>query len=405
VILFLNSVGGRSSWGANYFGGKMRVAKKSWKKTVARLLILAMALTGVVALGSPATASTFKSIQVQGFDQGSAKLNSTIRFRITSFVKKNPELTVLTCVGFDDTNGQGESALGKTRATAACAQALSTNPELRLSKVLGKYDQTEAGYNNRRVVLVLSAQKDPLMTTYFNHNDGSKTRAAYSAVAGNEIVLPPPTREGYQFVGWYAKKGKGALVGKGGEKFVPRKNATLWARWSTSSSSGGGGTDSRPLPLLGHIELFFNMQEYKYGFYSSRLSMPRHTENVTPSTTETTFNFGCTLGPDVYGETFYGFFSLGNSEEIIGYPDARLPEPTGLASTDPSLEFCASIYTYSYFTGFVDYGNELYVDIWTNTLDENGSVVEQFNNSNLMFELRTTTGYYTLEFVRLPPVL
>jgi uncharacterized repeat protein (TIGR02543 family) len=225
----------------------MRVARKSWKKALAKALVLVMALAGAIAIGAPAQASTFKSIQVQGYDAGSSKLNSTIRFRISSFVKKNPQLKVLTCIGFDDTKGQGESALGKTRATTACAQALASNPDLTLSKTIGKFDQTQSGFNNRRVLLVLSTQKDPIMTTYFNHNDGSKTRASYSASAGNEIVLPTPTREGYQFVGWFAKKGRGALVGIGGEKFVPRKNLTLWARWSSgATASGGGGGASVP---------------------------------------------------------------------------------------------------------------------------------------------------------------
>jgi uncharacterized repeat protein (TIGR02543 family) len=413
----------------------MRVARKSWKKALAKALVLVMALAGAIVIGAPAQASTFKSIQVQGYDAGSSKLNSTIRFRITSFVKKNPQLKVLTCIGFDDTKGQGESALGKTRATTACAQALASNPDLTLSKTIGKFDQTQSGFNNRRVVLVLSTQKDPIMTTYFNHNDGSKTRASYSASVGNEIVLPTPTREGYQFVGWFAKKGRGALVGIGGEKFVPRKNSTLFARWVSGASMVGGGGGGASASSLGTIDAFNSMYYYpipggnlNFAVYDERsfiidfASQPKHflynfdTYGYDPADgSPTTELFDCSFdsdSADVVGEYWYGYLLL---EPLKSYDFSQFLDVESVTTSDSSINFCLATQTDSFLvTEDIDanpidpffYRTHLNIHLWTGTTSDSYQVVTEGNyeRATLTFRVNTSAGTYDVVLFKYPPV-
>jgi len=361
----------------------MRVARKSWKKALAKALVLVMALAGAIAIGAPAQASTFKSIQLQGYDQGSSNLNSTIRFRITSFVKKNPELTVLTCIGFDDTKGQGESELGKNRAITACAQALASNPDLRLAKTIGKFDQTEVGFNNRRVVMVLSNQKDPIMMTYFNHNDGTKTRASYSSSAGNEIVLPTPSREGYQFVGWYAKKGKGALVGMGGERFVPRKDSTLLALWVLGAESvGGGGSPNAVVATETGFSSYWG--EYNYN----------------PLTA------GECVGDDFSSGHWWSFTLIKEGSEAIN------PNFESSVAGSKGVDFCfgdLSTYTNFYNLDYTNYLDNYYnISLWisanstglsvTGTNGDTSAAITQL--AGLNFDIKTSDGLFRMVLSR-----
>ena len=421
----------------------MRVARKSWKKTVARLLILPMALSGALAIGSSATASTFKSIQVQGYEQGSAELSESFRSRITRFVNKNPELTVLTCIGFDDTSGAGESALGKTRAATACALALKTNPELRVAGTIGKYDTTRSGFNNGRVVLVLSTQKNPVMTTYFNHNDGSKTRASYSSTAGNEIVLPTPSREGYQFVGWYAKNGSGSLVGVAGERFVPRKNSTLSALWVPFAASVGGGSGSAPPTKLGDLNLPYFTDYSQRMYLNSVFGWTADTLDGNPVDPASTVSiFGCNIssGRPNAGENFYGSSPAGSIPVTSGYGVDALEGflgsgqifVTSISASNSSVDFCAVpiIYSlsspndqnsdindinYPYFVDsngklLYDYTHELYLDIWLNSyevdefgnyeLDDDGLYVMKPGVLEVTFTVQTTVGTFVVNLNR-----
>jgi len=441
----------------------MRLSKKSSKKALAKALVLFMALAGAVAIGAPAQASTFKSIQLEGYDQGSSTLNSTLRFRIKNFVKKHPELTVLTCIGFDDMKGQGESELGRTRAVAACAQALASNPDLRLAKTIGKFDQTEAGFNNRKVVVVLSTQKDPVMTTYFNHNDGTKTRASYSSSAGNEIVLPTPSREGYQFVGWYAKKGKGALVGMGGEKFVPRKDSTLFALWVSGAASVGGGGSSRS--SLGTLVGIYYSSFDKAGYLSSISSWSPGAPWFGPAdltsflveleeagkasvfgcdvTNITTPNDGEVFLYSKQSEYFSGYpyeppdfeSSLGfvtpydpnqlylGGDALEGFPESIRPKITGIVASDSRVDFCGMVYLETYYELEYDSDNNpiqnqdgllryrydtlIWLEVWTNSFNVDsdysfkpGLAIGDDDTLETTFKVQTNKGEFLVKFTR-----
>jgi hypothetical protein len=112
------------------------------------------------------------------------------------------------------------------------------------------FDQTKSGSRMSRVIVVLSSSKAPVFSTVFNSNTGSKSKASFKSAVGEEITLRTPTREGFQFQGWFTKKKGGKLVGLAGEKFVPRKNSTLWARWVSAAAptfgGGGGGASTAP---------------------------------------------------------------------------------------------------------------------------------------------------------------
>lgn len=229
----------------------MRVAQENFVRIAARVVVSALLAVGFTALGLPAQADTLRSIQVLGFQAGASNLNSTVRFRITNYIKKNPQFTHINCIGFDDTKGTGESQLGKARADAACSHATQVNKNLTIAGSRGHFDETKGGPNLSRVTLILSTKKALVLTTNLNLNAGPKSSASNKSVVGETIMLPTPSRDGFQFQGWFTMKTGGKLIGLGGEKFVPRKNSTLWANWVEGVApvvgiGGGGGGSAVP---------------------------------------------------------------------------------------------------------------------------------------------------------------
>lgn len=88
------------------------------------------------------------------------------------------------------------------------------------------------------------------ITVSFNANGGTLTEASKDVVyAGKYGTLPTPTREGYQFNGWYTRSVDGTLV-KDTTKVTKNYNHTLYAHWTSIGytfvlsfdSNGGTGT-------------------------------------------------------------------------------------------------------------------------------------------------------------------
>ena len=88
------------------------------------------------------------------------------------------------------------------------------------------------------------------ITVSFNANGGTLTEVSKDVVyAGKYGTLPTPTREGYQFDGWYTKSVDGTLV-KDTTKVTKNYNHTLYAHWTSIGytfvlsfdSNGGTGT-------------------------------------------------------------------------------------------------------------------------------------------------------------------
>ena len=88
------------------------------------------------------------------------------------------------------------------------------------------------------------------ITVSFNANGGTLTEVSKDVVyAGKYGTLPTPTREGYQFNGWYTRSVDGTLV-KDTTKVTKNYNHTLYAHWTSIGytfvlsfdSNGGTGT-------------------------------------------------------------------------------------------------------------------------------------------------------------------
>ena len=88
------------------------------------------------------------------------------------------------------------------------------------------------------------------ITVSFNANGGTLTEVSKDVVyAGKYGTLPTPTREGYQFDGWYTRSVDGTLV-KDTTKVTKNYNHTLYAHWTSIGytfvlsfdSNGGTGT-------------------------------------------------------------------------------------------------------------------------------------------------------------------
>ena len=108
----------------------------------------------------------------------------------------------------------------------------------------------------------------PRVTVTFNAQGGTVTPKEMSYENGKVSELPTPTRDGYDFVGWFtAATGgiqvkvddmlpKGDLTTDGGQKVAPVTAITLYAHWTEQQPSGGttgGGyyyPTTTPVPVI-----------------------------------------------------------------------------------------------------------------------------------------------------------
>ncbi len=93
-------------------------------------------------------------------------------------------------------------------------------------------------------IVVTENAAQPEVTVTFDANGGSVTPASAETVDGKLASLPVPTREGYDFDGWFT-------AASGGEEITTAtvfpQDTTIYAHWSrgNESSGGGGGGSSR----------------------------------------------------------------------------------------------------------------------------------------------------------------
>jgi hypothetical protein len=204
------------------------------KKVLSSLSVAALALTALTATSIPASAAAeTKTITVAGFASNSTSLTQAMRTRINKFVNNNKDYGFITCVGFADRPGSKTSnnSLGQGRALAGCNQAVRANSDLSISGTRGKWDNTSAGSDVRRVKITLSKTAFANITTSFNYRGGEGAVTSLKSAIGDTITLPTATREGYQLVGWFTKRKGGVSVGIAEGFHNPTKSRTLFARW------------------------------------------------------------------------------------------------------------------------------------------------------------------------------
>ena len=68
-------------------------------------------------------------------------------------------------------------------------------------------------------------------TTYTYGKTNGTLTAQYNVAS---VILPSPTRAGYNFTGWYTATTGGTKVGDAGDSYKPETNITLYAQWQTN---------------------------------------------------------------------------------------------------------------------------------------------------------------------------
>lgn len=63
------------------------------------------------------------------------------------------------------------------------------------------------------------------------NDEGSLTTLKAQWGTYSAVLLPTPTRDGYEFLGWYTSASGGTKVGDGGTSYTPSGNITLYAHW------------------------------------------------------------------------------------------------------------------------------------------------------------------------------
>lgn len=227
--------------------------QSSPRRFSAVLATAALVLSGIAGASAPAYASDTKKVTISGFAHNSVALTASMKQRIDRFIKANDEYTFVSCVGFADRAGTQarNKALGKGRAKAGCDQAVAASSEVEVVSSRGRWDRIRSGANVRRVEITLSKSATSAsagFTTYFEYMGAEQGIAEVKTLADGTLVLPTPTRPGYQFLGWFSDQYNGTKIGNGGDTYKPKRTRILWAQWfvpaSGSSSASSSGSMS-----------------------------------------------------------------------------------------------------------------------------------------------------------------
>jgi uncharacterized repeat protein (TIGR02543 family) len=197
--------------------------KKITATIAATVLLLGM---GTVAQAD----NPSKRLVLDNFVKYSAELRTSMQKEIRSFVKENSKYGYLKCIGYT-ANTPGSTAvtpLAEQRAKTACDFALGIDSELNVYNSKGVRD-SDRGSEVRRVVLILDKKVDIYVT--YDPFFGSVERPFDKRTLGTDtsVILPKAERLGFEFTGWYTKKGR--YVGTEGDKFTPTHSITLVAQW------------------------------------------------------------------------------------------------------------------------------------------------------------------------------
>ena len=81
-----------------------------------------------------------------------------------------------------------------------------------------------------------SKDKNAKSPTYYNTQKvrslvPENTTTLYAIWQQEGVILPLPSRTGWDWVAWYDKEKDGNLIGKDGDLWIPTANTTLYARW------------------------------------------------------------------------------------------------------------------------------------------------------------------------------
>ena len=123
------------------------------------------------------------------------------------------------------------------------------------------------------------------------------------------ITLPTPTKTGYTFEGWYSDSAKTTKVGSAGSSYTPTSNITLYAKWTTNTSTlsinPNGGSVIITSPTGGTSRTITSTQTYTQN-YGTTLTYGTPNKTSTNSTTNytVTYNYdGATRGASVTNAT------------------------------------------------------------------------------------------------------
>jgi hypothetical protein len=322
----------------------VHIRKVKTQKIKSFLIVAAIALSGTVGLSLPAQAATTKSLVVSGFAPNSTTLTKAMKVKIKNFVRQNPSYAYVSCVGFADRPGRASAnnSLGKKRAVVGCERAVKNNLTLITHNTSGRWEKSRSGSSFRKVKITLSVGH----TTTFDAMGGALLDTQTMVRAGSSIILPTPTRAGFEFLGWYSEQYL-TKVGDGGDKWVPSGNSTLWAQWrggpsvSVESPSAGGGTEpTTPFSsLTWDIQLARGVGEPRcielavlYFIVEGDVAS-QTTTNEPGETPEGLVDLGFVSGWTNVGETFEEFgFPISDENETACHKTVEITDASGTST-------------------------------------------------------------------------
>ena len=184
----------------------------------------------------------------------------------------------------------------------------------------------------------------------FNATGGSLSQSNASVSRTSSMVLPTPTRSGFQFQGWFTDVATTYIYGQGGETVTPSASRTLYAKWVQNSLAGINPAHLNPLTTL-------NIQSGTSGTWTgthtssgtgAALNIPA---NTLPAGTAVTVSFVEDLSrPASLIDNNYAYFTsvvvhwlLGNGSSA-SVPEANPGSPLTLTLTNPSIVAGAKVF-------------------------------------------------------------
>ena len=132
-------------------------------------------------------------------------------------------------------------------ATSCVMNGLTNNTAYKFSAVAIKGALTSPTSN-----VTTAVTPTTYVVTYVANNSTANTTAEFTT--GTPLVLPLPTRTGYNFTGWYTAASGGTLVGQNGSSYSPTAAITLQAQWTGIAYTvtySGNGNNGGTVPSAG----------------------------------------------------------------------------------------------------------------------------------------------------------
>ena len=110
------------------------------------------------------------------------------------------------------------------------------------------YNMSKSGSGNKKLEFVAArffvTSGSVKYTVSFNSNGGTPTPGSITqGSVGAAITLPSaPTKDGYNFAGWYTASSGGTRVGGASDSYTPESNITLYAQWTFDVTLHYNGT-------------------------------------------------------------------------------------------------------------------------------------------------------------------